>query len=154
VKKSVDELIKAVKASINQNEYLLTQQVHQGVDTTATKNIILLLKRRLAYLVNEAKLKRDQVFGYAPSESNKTHLSDPKMLWKVKEIFCFYCKQQYALEKKYTFDKIKQYMLLGEFVTFCRDFKVPLKVVKLRELFKRQAKLGKELHFEDFLVFS
>jgi len=155
-KKSIDEVIKEIRASINQNEYLLAQQVHQGVNAVATKNIILLLKRRLACLVNEAKCKKEQILSYAPSESNKTHLSDSKMLWKVKEIFCFYCKQQYMLEKQCTFDKIKQvtsYMLIGEFVTFCRDFKVPLKVAKLRELFKRQAKLGKELHFEDFLVF-
>lgn len=43
-------------------------------------------------------------------------------------------------------------MNLGEFMKFCKDFKIPVSSTKIKELFKKTAKLSKELDWDCFNV--
>jgi hypothetical protein len=78
---------------------------------------------------------------------------DEKRNRGIKEIFDFYTRQHLMIGKKATFDQI-QYSLsnmnMGEFMKFCKDFKIPVSNIKCAEIFKKIAKNSKEMFIEHF----
>ncbi len=80
---------------------------------------------------------------------------EDKNLEGLREIFAFYCKQQIMIGPKPTFEqlhKTRNNMNMGEFLSFCKDFKVPLLPIKLKEIFKKTAILSKDLDWDNFLI--
>ena len=154
MKSQTDETMKKLRDSIDKYENIYQLKINQGEDTSTTKDLILLLKKKMN-TVSNTQLESMRL-GQTPLKNNERIFKEDKLNCRIREIYWFYCKQQYSLENRTTFDRIgnaMSYMIIGEFMTFCRDFQVPLKVSKLTELFKRQAKLGRELNFENFLVY-
>jgi hypothetical protein len=78
---------------------------------------------------------------------------DEKRNRGIKEIFDFYTRQHLMIGKKATFDQI-QYELsnmnMGEFMKFCKDFKIPVSKTRCAEIFKKIAKNSKEMFIEHF----
>ena len=67
------------------------------------------------------------------------------------EIFHFYSRQHIPLNRQ--FDDLKEIMNevdLGEFMIFCKDFKIPLSKPKLTEIFKKASVNHKPHKFEQF----
>ena len=76
---------------------------------------------------------------------------------KLHEIFNFYCSQHKAPASHPTFDEIEfkgKHMNISEFCKFCKEFKVPLEMDKLMEIYnKRDPLMDKsEINFNDFIV--
>ncbi|CAI2372176.1 unnamed protein product [Moneuplotes crassus] len=71
----------------------------------------------------------------------------------IREIFDFYTRQHLMIGKKATFEEI-QYELsnmnMGEFMKFCKDFKIPVSKTRCAEIFKKTAKNSKEMFIEHF----
>ncbi|CDW72863.1 UNKNOWN [Stylonychia lemnae] len=70
----------------------------------------------------------------------------------LQEIFNFYSRQHIPQNKQ--FDDLKEIMNevnLGEFYSFCRDFKIPITKGKITEIFKRASINHKPHKFEQFL---
>jgi len=168
--KPEDELINELKSTISQYEILLKTQISQGKDTTATRDLIALLNQQMNdYLHNPKPIIKpqdpspenqpeiiNQNIGFNFSNMEKLLTKEESMQQGIREIFYFYCRQQYLVGKRPTFDqmgKIACIMNIGEFMKFCLDFKVPIKPVRIKELFKRKAISGKELDFDHFIVF-
>ena len=72
-----------------------------------------------------------------------------------RQIFDFYAKQHQFTSKNATFEEIQEkfnLMDLSEFNKFAIEFKIPLKKEVVTELFKKNAKNAKDMHFEEFMV--
>mmetsp|Transcript_12864 Transcript_12864/g.12766 ORF Transcript_12864/g.12766 Transcript_12864/m.12766 type:complete len:192 (+) Transcript_12864:508-1083(+) len=71
----------------------------------------------------------------------------------LKGIFDFYSRQQLLIGKKATFEEIESKintLLIGEFLKFCLDFKVPLRKPKLLEIFKKESETHKSIDYAKF----
>lgn len=71
----------------------------------------------------------------------------------VKEIFDFYTRQHLMVGKKATFEQIEYELSnlnMGEFMRFCKDFKIPVSKTRCAEVFKKTAKNSKEMFLEHF----
>jgi nucleoid-associated protein YejK len=58
----------------------------------------------------------------------------------IQEIFDFYTRQQLMVGKKATFEQIEHELSnlnMGEFMRFCKDFKIPVSKTKCAEVFKK-----------------
>ena len=138
--KSEERSVSNIRISIKKQVELLKQKKLLGKDTTITKNLIYHLKNHLSGRLPKKHKTLD--------ESNDIEMN-------LKEIFYFYCRQQCTLSKKHTFDEMSRnasYMTMGEFIIFCKDFNIPLKSSKVKELFKRQVRESKQVDFNVFLV--
>eukprot|EP00826_Nyctotherus_ovalis_P003297 TRINITY_DN10670_c0_g1_i11.p1 TRINITY_DN10670_c0_g1~~TRINITY_DN10670_c0_g1_i11.p1 ORF type:complete len:217 (+),score=26.38 TRINITY_DN10670_c0_g1_i11:82-732(+) len=149
---SEERSLNNIKASIKEQTELLKQQNLLGHDTTITRNLIFHLQNHLSErLANNTSVPKDsQTLGELREERQLGDINAG-----LKEIFYFYCRQQCATRKKQTFDELSRsasYMTVGEFVTFCKDFKIPLKASRVKELFKRQMRVSAQLDFNSFLV--
>jgi len=57
------------------------------------------------------------------------------------------------LSKRHTFDDMNRvllYMNLAEFIMFCKDFSIPLTLVRTKEIYNKTAKYSKELDWDNF----
>eukprot|EP01022_Parablepharisma_sp_SALTPOND_P031201 TRINITY_DN788_c0_g1_i3.p1 TRINITY_DN788_c0_g1~~TRINITY_DN788_c0_g1_i3.p1 ORF type:complete len:397 (-),score=31.55 TRINITY_DN788_c0_g1_i3:1670-2746(-) len=127
-----------IRESIRQYEQLKKVLKAQDRDTTTVTNLISMFKKHL----ESPKTDPSVVL-------NKKHLNG------LKEIFYFYCRQQYHLGKTPTFEVINHelnIMTLGTFVKFCIDFAIPLKTERVRAIFKKHSKFGRDLTWDSFLV--
>ncbi len=134
-----------LRETIAQYEAMLESLQRSGQDTRAIENVVSMMKAQLEGRVHKAGSVAD----------SKSMSAGEKREKGLKEIFEFYCRQQTMLGKKPTFEqleKVLQHMNLAEFMSFCKDFRVPIKSAKAQELFKRHAKLSKELDHEYFMV--
>ena len=76
---------------------------------------------------------------------------------KLQEIFLFYCSQHNYQSPSPTFDQIEfkgHHMNISEFCKFCKEFKIPLTMDKLMEIYnKRDPLLDKsEINFHEFII--
>ena len=76
---------------------------------------------------------------------------------KLQEIFHFYCSQHNYQSPSPTFDQIEfkgHHMNISEFCKFCKEFKIPLTMDKLMEIYnKRDPLLDKsEINFHEFII--
>ena len=76
---------------------------------------------------------------------------------KLQEIFHFYCSQHSYQSPSPTFDQIEfkgNHMNISEFCKFCKEFKIPLGMDKLMEIYnKRDPLLDKsEINFHEFII--
>ena len=76
---------------------------------------------------------------------------------KLHEIFRFYCSQHKAQSPFPTFDQIEfkgNHMNISEFCKFCKEFKIPISLDKLMEIYnKRNPLLDKvEIDFNEFII--
>ena len=76
---------------------------------------------------------------------------------KLYEIFRFYCSQHKAPSPFPTFDQIEfkgNHMNISEFCKFCKEFKIPISLDKLMEIYnKRNPLLDKsEIDFNEFII--
>jgi len=72
-----------------------------------------------------------------------------------RQIFDFYAKQHQFTGKNATFEEIQEkfnIMVLAEFNKFALEFKIPLKKDIVTEIYKKNAKNGKDMHFDEFMV--
>ena len=135
-------LLDQVKRSIIQCNNLLEFQKLNGEDLTD----VLRLKNMLLNQSKEIKLKR-----ISSHNRSQTPIEEKSL----KEIFSFYCKQQFFIGEKPTFEQMSDVlknMNLGEFMKLCKDFNIDLPFLKIKEIFKKTARLSKELDWERFKV--
>jgi len=170
---NVDEIEEQLKIAISKYENLLKLQMSQGVDIAFTQKLLSLMHKQLnkhksTYQKDETQQNNKsfskhavrvhpglEAFTRSQAEPDKYILNE-KQVRGLKEIFQFYCKQQQMLGKKVTFDKLMtclSHMTIGEFTKFCKDFKVPIKTNRIKEIFKGKPYHGKELDWDKFIVF-
>ena len=71
----------------------------------------------------------------------------------LKEIFHHYARSQMMIGRKATFEQIQHEISnlnLGEYMKFCKDFKINCDKVKIAEIFKKIAMNSKELFYDEF----
>ena len=133
--------------SINNFEAVKQKQEEIGEDVSPTENVISTLKETLRELNKQGKLI---------PEGKAVLSTDSNSVRGLKEIFYFYTRTQMMLGKKPTFDEIineLNTMNLVEFMKFAKDFDIPISPLKLRDLYKRNAHLSREMRVEHFLKF-
>ncbi len=112
-------------------------------------NCDLILAKRPASPVQKKERKQSE-------ESHTQEREEPAREKGLREIFAFYCRQQLLIGKKATFEQLESVltnMNLGEFMKLCKDFAIPISATKIKELFKKTAKLSKELDWSCFTVY-
>ncbi|CAI2374134.1 unnamed protein product [Moneuplotes crassus] len=75
----------------------------------------------------------------------------------MKEIFSFYCKQHVQGGPSSTFEDVNNKthsMNLGEFMKFCKDFKIPAEVFWQKKSFLKYSNGSKDLNFDGFKLSS
>ncbi len=160
-----NEFYANLRKTIKQYEDLVEQQKSRGENAAATRNLVAMLRSQLKRGCNEpegtgrSKLRHAYEADSQASRATKAKDSAPieeQRETGIKEIFAFYCRQQRMYGKNITFDQLNaglNNMNMGEFMRFCKDFQVPLKPPKVQELFKRYAKLSRNLDLDRFVVF-
>jgi hypothetical protein len=116
------------KARILGNIFILNAELDMTVEHKTAQLLnrkINILRKRLSDLNSSPfVIKRFKV-------SNNTDAGGSPMSLKgkdIKEIFEFYAKQHLMMGKRETFDQMKQQnstLNMGDFVLFCKDFKIP-----------------------------
>ena len=76
---------------------------------------------------------------------------------RMKEIFSFYCSQHRAPASYPTFAQISykvNHMNVSEFCKFCTDFKIPLDIDKLMEIYNKREPINEnsEINYNEFLM--
>ena len=76
---------------------------------------------------------------------------------KLQEIFHFYCSQHSYQSSSPTFDQIEykgNHMNISEFCKFCKEFKIPLGLDKLMEIYNKRNPLldTSEINFNEFMI--
>ena len=107
------------------------KQIHHKVITKVYSNMSYCDN---SLLLNFANAIRDKNVNSSKSELIKKGL---------REIFNFYCSQQQSIGGKHTFEDLlwsSKNMTMGEFVIFCKDFSIPVTLVKIKELFIKKSK--------------
>lgn len=127
------------------HDYEKTKQQLQiaGQDTGPTQQVINSLQETLKTI----KAKK-AIPSMAQQESEREK--------GLKEIFYFYTRQQIMLGNNPTFEEIineVHTLNIGEFMKFAKDFKVPLPISSLRDLYKKSAYLSREMKWEHFQLF-
>ena len=141
VKETKSDLTRKLEESIKQYERLEVHYVRQGKDTKAVKQLTELLRKQLEGQHNV--IPKGKKPGYEEVQTG------------LKEIFTFYSRQQVNIGKTPTFEVLDQEfnrVSLGSFVKFCVDFGIPIRKEKATELFKKYARLGKDLPWNYFQV--
>lgn len=139
-----------IQSSINSFEAVKVKQQEIGEDVSSTNNVINTLKETLGELSKKSGVSKSQV------SKRVTDLGADNRENGLKEIFYFYTRTQMMLGKKPTFDDIineLNTMNLVEFMKFAKDFQIPLSVIKLRDLYKKNAHLSREMRIEHFIKF-
>ena len=76
---------------------------------------------------------------------------------RMREIFSFYCSQHRAQASFPTFAQISykvNHMNVSEFCKFCKDFKIPLDIDKLMEIYNKREPINEnsEINYNEFLL--
>ena len=76
---------------------------------------------------------------------------------QMREIFAFYCSQHRAPASFPTFAQISykvNHMNISEFCKFCKDFKIPLDIDKLMEIYNKREPINEnsEINYNEFLM--
>ena len=76
---------------------------------------------------------------------------------KLQEIFHFYCSQHKAQSPSPTFDQIEykgNHMNISEFCKFCTEFKIPISLDKLMEIYNKRSSLidKSEINYNEFII--
>ena len=76
---------------------------------------------------------------------------------RMREIFSFYCSQHRAPASYPTFAQISykvNHMNVSEFCKFCKDFKIPLDIDKLMEIYNKREPINEnsEINYNEFLM--
>ena len=76
---------------------------------------------------------------------------------RMREIFSFYCSQHRAPASYPTFAQISykvNHMNISEFCKFCTDFKIPLDIDKLMEIYNKREPINEnsEINYNEFLM--
>lgn len=86
-------------------------------------------------------------------EAEPTESLEERRSRGIKEIFDFYTRQQLLIGRKATFEQIEHELSnlnMGEFMRFCKDFKIPVSKTRCAEVFKKTAVNSKEMFIEQF----
>lgn len=145
------------KARILRNIHMLNTELDITVDYEETQR----LSRRINILT-----RRLNEFNSSPSlfkhiKLNKKNIdgsSSPKSLERqrnkdLREIFEFYAKQHLMIGKRATFDMIKHQnsiINMGDFILFCKDFKIPLDKRRWAKVYKLNASHSNEMDLSQF----
>ena len=142
--KEAEQMGSKIKDSITAYEAVAKKQEEIGENTMNTQNVVEILKKTL----NELNGKFGNI--------SKAGKIENKRIKGLKEIFYFYTRTQMLLGRRPTFDDIineLNTMNMVEFMKFAKDFNIPISVYKLRDSFKKQAHLSREMRIEHFLQF-
>eukprot|EP01022_Parablepharisma_sp_SALTPOND_P000438 TRINITY_DN1021_c0_g1_i1.p2 TRINITY_DN1021_c0_g1~~TRINITY_DN1021_c0_g1_i1.p2 ORF type:complete len:679 (+),score=80.28 TRINITY_DN1021_c0_g1_i1:12719-14755(+) len=146
-------LVEQIKRSIEQYETLLAYQKSRREDTSGTLRLKELLVNQLKEIEQNGTEARNKPLRKPQKSIVVDLLKEDNIEKGLKEIFTFYCKQQLLIGKKATFEQLNTVlsnMNLGEFTKFCKDFGIPLPAIKIKEMFKKTARLSKELDWDLF----
>lgn len=137
----------ASKQSEKESIYMVIDDTQQKLDS--------LEQEEYAEAEAEAEAEGEEEFEqYGDDEDNNNAETIEERREKgLKEIFDMYARSQMLIGRKATFEQIQHEISnlnLGEYMKFCKDFKIPCNKVKIAEVFKKIATNSKELFFEDF----
>jgi len=149
-----DLLITTLRESIKQYETLMKLQQENGQDITNTSKIVSMLKDQLESFKNPQNTVPIQKITL--SNRQKSPGSIEKREKGLAEIFEFYCKQQRLIGTKPTFDDLScalKNLTIGEFANFCKDFNIPISLMKAKEVYNKKVGPLKKLDWKSFRVF-
>jgi len=135
-KRNLEKTIQAYEKMLEQNAFKNEQ------DRQRTNKLLGTLRAQLRAL----EKKQTQT-----EEERQGELEDARRRG-VEEIFHFYSRQHIPQNRQ--FDDLKELMTqvdLGEFMSFCKDFGVPLGKPKLTEIFKKSSVAHKPHKIEQFM---
>ena len=136
-----DNLIRTIK----RYEELLVQQQENGVDTSATVNLISVLNRELEEYIGKKTLKH-KVKKLTKEEISRNTL---------KRIFEFYNRKKAIASKTKSFDKTNDevgQMFLSNYMKLLKDFEINIPIQTQKEFFVKIASYGKFLTFDQFTL--
>jgi len=87
--------------------------------------------------------------------ANKANIDEIDL--RMREIFSFYCSQHRAPASFPTFEQISykvSHMNVSEFCKFCKDFKIPLDIDKLIEIYNKREPINEnsEINYNEFIT--
>ena len=152
-------------------QYLQLKEFSQNVSQNEAINLMIEKTQKEIDILEEQRLKEKEAeeenlegegedfAQYEQSQPDHSRISrrgetlEERRAKGLREIFGYYAKSQMLIGRKATFEQIQHEISnlnLGEYMKFCKDFKIPCNKVKIAEVFKKIAKNSKELFFEDF----
>jgi hypothetical protein len=144
-----------LRDSIQQYQEMERKFAREGKHADTLRQLVGMLKKQLAeHKGGQSSGSNNRPFGLpGRQEAERQPTREERIAEGVKEIFEFYCRQQFNVGRTPTFeliDKTIKRLNLGEFTKFCKNFAIPVPIPKLQELFKKHAYLGRELQLADF----
>ena len=155
---------KKLEKTLKLYQDLLAQKKQNGGDYKYILDFIDKLKVEIEKINEEIKEMLKKIYGEINEneEQNKEILPPIKgkineIDLRMREIFAFYCSQHRAPASYPTFAQISykvNHMNISEFCKFCTDFKIPLDIDKLIEIYNKREPINEnsEINYNEFLM--
>ena len=142
---------------------LLNKKKQNGESYKYIVDFIDKLKPEIEKITNEIKELLRKVNGELEEEEKTNEILPPlkgninEIDLRMREIFSFYCSQHRAQASFPTFAQISykvNHMNVSEFCKFCKDFKIPLDIDKLMEIYNKREPINEnhEINYNEFLL--
>ena len=114
-------------------------------------------KSRLEKEIKELTLKVNAIILQEQNTERKKEKKLRSPEEKLKEIFLFYCSQHSYQSSSPTFDQIEfkgNHMNISEFCKFCTEFKIPIGLDKIMEIYNKRDPLQdkSDINFNEFII--
>ena len=155
---------KKLEQTLKLYQELLSKKKQNGESYKYILDFIDKLKIQIAKLNDEIKDLINKINGINPEEKIDENAILPPIKGKIneidlrmREIFSFYCSQHRAPASYPTFAQISykvNHMNVSEFCKFCKDFKIPLDIDKLMEIYNKREPINEnsEINYNEFLM--
>jgi len=146
---------------------LLSQKKLNGESYKYILDFIDKIKIQIAKLYEEIKELENKINGITEEKKLEDQLNEilppikggatNEIDLRMREIFSFYCSQHRAPASYPTFAQISykvNHMNISEFCKFCKDFKIPLDIDKLMEIYNKREPINEnsEINYNEFLM--
>ena len=157
---------KKLEKTLKLYENLLYQKKQNGESYKYILDFIDKLKKEIEKIDEEIKALLKRINGEEEEKEeeepikevqpeNKANIDEIDL--RMREIFSFYCSQHRAQASFPTFEQISykvSHMNISEFCKFCKDFKIPLDIDKLIEIYNKREPINEnsEINYNEFLT--
>ena len=157
---------KKLERTLKLYENLLYQKKQNGESYKYILDFIDKLKKEIEKIDEEIKALLKRINGEEEEKEeeepikevqpeNKANIDEIDL--RMREIFSFYCSQHRAQASFPTFEQISykvSHMNISEFCKFCKDFKIPLDIDKLIEIYNKREPINEnsEINYNEFLT--
>ena len=154
---------KKLEKTLQLYQDLLNQKKQNGESYKYILDFIDKLKKEIEKINEEIKELLRKINGENEDEEKKNEILPPikgninEIDLRMREIFTFYCSQHRAQASFPTFSQISykvNHMNVSEFCKFCTDFKIPLEIDKLIEIYNKREPINEnsEINYNEFLL--